>query len=72
MGFDGFPGIRRAGRIKPALGAEEWRQQQSIAIDQEYQQGFHRSITITQSYLQLNCINAGFVFQSRHDKQTAS
>ena len=39
--FDGFPGISRAGRIKPALRAEKRRQQQTVAVDQEYQQGFH-------------------------------
>lgn len=39
--FDGFPGVSGAGRIKPALRAEKRRQQQAVAVDQEYQQGFH-------------------------------
>jgi hypothetical protein len=41
VGFDGLAGVSRAGRIKPALRAEKRRQQQAVAVDQEYQQGFH-------------------------------
>lgn len=40
--FDGFPRVSRTGRIKPALGAEEWRQQQAVGIDQQDEQAFHR------------------------------
>lgn len=46
--------------MEAALCAEKRRQQQAVAVDQEYQQGLHPDATITQSYLQLNCINARF------------
>ena len=42
VGFDGLAGVSRAGRIKPALGAEKRRQQQAVGIDQQDEQAFHR------------------------------
>ena len=40
--FDGFPRVSRAGRVKPALRAEKRRQQQTVAVDQQDEQAFHR------------------------------
>lgn len=41
MRIDGLARIGRAGRVKPALRAEEGRQQQAVGVDQQDQQFFH-------------------------------
>ena len=46
MRVDRFPRIGRAGRIKPALCAEEGRQQQAVGVDQQDQQFFHRIVPV--------------------------
>lgn len=43
---DGLARIGRAGRIKPALRAEEGRQQQAVGVDQQDQQFFHMTIPV--------------------------